>query len=80
LVAKILVINRCLELCSHYSVPRWIKTTALPQILGENVLELNDDKIYYDLSSSYFVGLNVNYPPMVAAKMEKPIANKSYWP
>ena len=50
LVAKILVINRCLEPCSHYSVPRWIKTTALPQILGENVLELNDDKIYYELS------------------------------
>ena len=91
LVAKILVINRCLEPCSHYSVPRWIKTTALPEILGESVLELNDDKIYYelskiqqnqpsienflfkktyeqnpqsydyvnyDLSSSYFVGLN----------------------
>ena len=50
LVAKILVINRCLEPCSHYSVPRWIKTTALPEILGENVLELNDDKIYYELS------------------------------
>jgi transposase len=50
LVAKILVINRCLEPCSHYSVPRWIKTTALPEILGEKVLELNDDKIYYELS------------------------------
>ena len=50
LVAKILVINRCLEPCSHYSVPRWIRTTALPEILGENVLKLNDDKIYYELS------------------------------
>jgi transposase len=50
LVAKILVINRCLEPCSHYSVPRWIKTTALPEILGEKVLQLNDDKIYYELS------------------------------
>jgi transposase len=50
LVAKILVINRCLEPCSHYSLPRWIKTTALPEILGEKVLELNDDKIYYELS------------------------------
>jgi len=49
-VAKILVINRCLEPCSHYSVPRWIRTTALPEILGENVLALNDDKIYYELS------------------------------
>lgn len=50
LVAKILVINRCLEPCSHYSVPRWIQTTALPEILGEKLLELNDDKIYYELS------------------------------
>lgn len=50
LVAKILVINRCLEPCSHYSVPRWIRTTALPEILGKNVLKLNDDKIYYELS------------------------------
>ena len=50
LVAKILVINRCLDPCSHYSVPRWIKTTALPEILGEKVLKLNDDKIYYELS------------------------------
>jgi len=50
LVAKILVINRCLDPCSHYSVPRWIRTTALPELLGEHVLELNDDKIYYELS------------------------------
>jgi hypothetical protein len=50
LVAKILIINRCLDPCSHYSVPRWIKTTDLPQLLDENVLELNDDKIYQELS------------------------------
>jgi transposase len=50
LIAKILVINRCLDPCSHYSVPRWIRTTALPDILGEQVFELNDDKIYYELS------------------------------
>lgn len=50
LVAKILVINRCLDPCSHYSIPRWIRTTALPDIIGENVLKLNDDKIYYELS------------------------------
>lgn len=50
LVAKILVINRCLDPCSHYSVPRWIRTTALPELLGEKVLDLNDDKIYYELS------------------------------
>ena len=50
LVAKILVINRCVDPCSHYSVPRWIRTTALPELLGEKILDLNDDKIYYELS------------------------------
>lgn len=50
LVAKILTINRCLDPCSHYSVPQWIRKTALPDILGEQILHLNDDKIYYDLS------------------------------
>jgi transposase len=50
LVAKVLTINRCLDPCSHYSVPRWIRGTALPDILGEQLLDLNDDKIYYELS------------------------------
>ena len=50
LVAKILTINRCLDPCSHYSVPQWIRKTALPDILGEQILQLNDDKIYYELS------------------------------
>ena len=50
LVAKILTINRCLDPCSHYSVPQWIRSTALPDILGEKILHLNDDKIYYELS------------------------------
>ena len=50
LVAKVLTINRCLDPCAHYSVPQWIKTTALPEILGEQLLDLNDDKIYYELS------------------------------
>jgi transposase len=50
LVAKVLTINRCLDPCSHYSLPQWIKTTALPDILGEQILHLNDDKIYYELS------------------------------
>ena len=50
LVAKILTINRCLDPCSHYSVPQWIRKTALPDILGEQILQINDDKIYYDLS------------------------------
>lgn len=50
LVAKVLTINRCLAPCSHYSLPQWIRTTALPDILGEQILQLNDDKIYYELS------------------------------
>lgn len=50
LVAKVLTINRCLDPCSHYSVPQWIASTALPDILGEQILNLNDDKIYYELS------------------------------
>ena len=50
LVAKVLTINRCLDPCSHYSVPQWIGRTALPDILGEQILNLNDDKIYYELS------------------------------
>ena len=50
LVAKILTINRCLDPCSHYSVPQWIRKTALPDIVGEQILHLNDDKIYYELS------------------------------
>lgn len=50
LVAKVLTINRCLDPCSHYSVPQWIRSTALPDILGEHILNLNDDKIYYELS------------------------------
>ena len=50
LIAKILTINRCLDPCSHYSVPEWVRGTALPEILGEQLLDLNDDKIYYELS------------------------------
>lgn len=50
LVAKVLTINRCLDPCSHYGVPQWIRETALPEIIGEKLLEINDDKIYYELS------------------------------
>jgi len=49
LVAKILTINRCLEPCSHYGIPEWLTTTALAEILGCELSELNDDKIYYEL-------------------------------
>ena len=50
LIARVLTINRCLDPCSHYGVPEWIRTTALPDILGQQLLDLNDDKIYYELS------------------------------
>jgi transposase len=50
LVAKILTINRCLDPCSHYGVPEWIRNTALPEILGDEILNINDDKIYYELT------------------------------
>jgi transposase len=50
LVAKILTINRCLDPCSHYGVPEWIRNTALPDILGDQILNINDDKIYYELT------------------------------
>ena len=49
LVARILTINRCVAPCSHYRVPKWIRRTALPELLGLDVGLLNDDKIYYEL-------------------------------
>jgi len=58
LVAKILTINRCLEPCSHYSIPEWLTTTALAEILGCDLSELNDDKIYYELNK---IELNKKY-------------------
>jgi transposase len=48
-IARILTINRCVEPCSHYRIPRWIERTALPEILGIDTARLNDDKIYYEL-------------------------------
>lgn len=48
-VARVLTLNRCIDPCSHYSVPRWVKRTALPEILGVDLGGLNDDKIYYEL-------------------------------
>lgn len=48
-VARILTLNRCIDPCSHYSLPRWVKRTALPEIFGVDLQELNDDKIYYEL-------------------------------
>lgn len=49
IVAKILTINRCIEPCSHYSIPIWIKKNALEDVLKIDLSGLNDDKIYYEL-------------------------------
>ena len=49
LVAKILTINRCTDPCSHYSVPAWIKSIALEEVINSDLSGLNDDKIYYEL-------------------------------
>lgn len=48
-LAKILTINRCLDPCSHYSIPKWVKQNALREILNIDLSGLNDDKIYYEL-------------------------------
>jgi len=49
LVAKILTINRCLEPCSHFSIPKWVETNAMADVLKVNLGSLNDDKLYYEL-------------------------------
>lgn len=49
-IARILTINRCVDPCSHYRIPRWIQRTALPEVLEIDTAKLNDDKIYYELS------------------------------
>jgi len=48
-VARVLTINRCINPCSHFSIPQWIQRTALPQMLNLQIDKLNDDKIYYEL-------------------------------
>jgi len=49
LVAKILTMNRCIDPCSHYSVPAWAAKTALEDVLNRDLCGLTDDKIYYEL-------------------------------
>jgi len=49
LVAQILTINRCVSPCSHYTIPKWVETTAISEILNVDLSALNDDKIYYEL-------------------------------
>ena len=49
MIAKILTINRCLDPCSHYSIPKWVKSTAIADVLKIDLSALNDDKLYYEL-------------------------------
>lgn len=49
LIAKILTINKCVAPCSHYSIPQWAERTALSEVIGYSLKNLNDDKIYYEL-------------------------------
>jgi transposase len=49
LVARVLTLNRCVEPCSHYSIPDWIRHNAVSEVIGEPLEALNDDKIYYEL-------------------------------
>ena len=49
LVARILTINRCISPCSHYSIPKWVDRTALPEMFGLDRNKLNDDKLYHEL-------------------------------
>ena len=49
LVAKILTINRCVDPHSHYSIPRWVNETAIPEMFSLDLNKLNDDKLYHEL-------------------------------
>ena len=49
LVAKILTINRCIDPRSHYSIPKWVKETAIPEMFSLDLSKLNDDKLYHEL-------------------------------
>jgi hypothetical protein len=43
------IINRLIEPCSEHSLVRWIATTALPEVLGDDVLDF-DHKRFYRIS------------------------------
>jgi transposase len=43
------IINRLIEPCSEHSLVRWIPTTALPELLGDDVLDF-DHKRFYRIS------------------------------
>jgi hypothetical protein len=50
IIARILTINRCVCPCSHYSIPQWAWESALSEVIGDHLKNLNDDKIYYELN------------------------------
>lgn len=53
LVAKVLTINRCVSPCSHYAIEEWLGHTALPEMLGLDPKQFNDDKLFYELDKIY---------------------------
>lgn len=53
LIAKILTINRCIDPHSHYSIPKWVNETAIPEMFSLDLNKLNDDKLYHELDKIY---------------------------
>lgn len=48
LVARVLTLNRCVDPCSHYSIPDWIRHHAVSEVIGTALESLSDDKLYYE--------------------------------
>jgi len=48
-IAKILTINRCINPESKSAVVKWVKKTALPQLLDINAAEINKSRLFRDL-------------------------------
>ena len=44
--ASISIFNRLIEPCSEHSLPSWVQTVALPDLLGEPLRLLGDDRFY----------------------------------
>lgn len=49
LIARILTLNRCVDPCSNYSIPKWVEKTAVSEVVNHPLAHLNDDKIYHEL-------------------------------
>lgn len=48
-LAEVLTLNRLIEPSSEYSTPDWVERTALPDILGEHLSDLNYRSLYGNL-------------------------------